>query len=274
MVTELHRTLRADTRQAMGLPFWLAVFGSGLCIVLDTVQDMRFALLGPREIVAQTGYCIQYFYFHSLVFGGVFCGYLLSILAAIPYAASYSRELQWRVMLYALPRSGRKNYYRSKLLVTVLSGGLAVSLGLLCIFLLLGLRLPITNEMNLFELQDMPYAGYLTIHGGLPYLAIVAYLLFLQGMLWAGFGLCLSAFLPNPYLAICSPMMLQFTLVELGRLLHLPMEHRLDLLLCGRAALGSDEQTLCLLTLLVLISVIVFSLVFSWRCERRLHDAS
>lgn len=274
METKRVHALRADLRQAFRQPFLLAVLGVSLCFVLDNVQDLGFVIHGDPELLKNSGICVQYFYFQAVFLGGVFCSYLLPILTAVPYAASYSLELQNRVLIYQITRGHKRSYFTNKVLATALSGGLAASLGSLLFMLALAVKIPIITPISLFEMQDFPYVGALSVHGGLPYLMIVVYLLFLSGALWSSAGLCISAFLPNPYLAVCSPMMLQFFLVELGRLLHLEHHQRLDMLLCGRSELHSDAFTLVLLTVAVCLLVTGFGIVFTKRCERRLENAS
>ena len=173
MEAKLLCALRADLRQAFSLPFFLSVFGVSLCFALDNLQDLKFIFSGHM--------CIQYYYFHAFCFGGVFCTYLLQILAAVPFAASYSEDVNHHILIYKVTRTGLRPHLMSKILASVLSGGLCISLGGLLFFLILGICLPVTSELNLFEMQDMPYAAYLSVRGGVPYLVIALFLLLLAG---------------------------------------------------------------------------------------------
>lgn len=274
MDTKRVHAFRADFRQAFRQPFVLAVLGVILCFILDNPHDFGFVVHGDPELLKHSEICVQYFYFHAVSFGGVFCSYLLPIVTAVPYAASYSQEFRHHLLIYQIVRCHKRVYFRNKILVTALSGGLTASLGGLLFMAMLAVKIPLTTPMNLFEMQDFPYAEALASHGGLPYMVIVVYLLFLSGALWSSAGLCISAYLPNPYLAICSPMMFQFFLVELSRLLHLENNQRLDMLLCARGSIISDTFTLPFVTIAVCLLVMGFGIVFTKRCERRLENAS
>lgn len=262
-------TLWPDLLQGFRLHFLLSVVGVFLCLVLDNGEFLRNSIHNPYADPYAEGstLCVLYFYFNAVSMGGVFSAYVIPILAAVPYAASYALEAENRMVIYKAVRAGNRSYFRSKILVSALTGGACTALGSLLFMGALSTYLPITTPAMLQSAQAFLYQQF----PGFPWVLI--YLAFLSGTLWAVSGMCISAFLPSPYLAMCFPMILQFLLVETGRLLVLPPEYRLDLLLNGRSGLGSDWGTLIFLTFFTFGAVILSGILFRKQCERSLQNA-
>lgn len=262
--------LRSNIRQGFGLSFLFAVAGIVICLCFDSWETLKATINNPLIYGEYANICVLYFYFNAISFGGVFSHYMLSILAALPFAANYSIEQQNGAVVYRILRSSKRNYCSTKILVSAISGGLTVCIGCLVFILALSTYLPLITSQKILELSDVPYAGTLSIGGGVPYFVISLYLAFLRGALYSSVGMCVSAFLPNPYIAVCSPMIFEFFLVECGRLLRLPAALRLDLILSARGTLFSDSATLVIVTIVILSIIILCFELFSARCERRL----
>lgn len=266
--------LRSDIRRGFGISFLVAVAGIVVCLCFDSLGTLGATINNPLIYGEYSTICVLYFYFNAISFGGVFCHYMLAILAALPFAASYSIEQQSDAVVYRILRSSKKNYCSTKILVSAISGGLAVTTGCLLFILALSTYLPLITPQKVLELSDFPYAYALRIRGGIPYFVIGLYLAFLRGALYSSVGMCVSAFLPNPYVAVCAPMIFEFFLVEIGRLLRLPAALRLDLILVARGTFISDSATLVIVTAVVFFIIILCFQLFSIRCERRLTHGS
>lgn len=266
--------LRSDIRQGFGISFLFAVAGIVICLCFDSWETLKATINNPLIYGEYSDICVLYFYFNAISFGGVFSHYMLSILAALPFAANYSIEQQNGAVVYRILRSSKRNYCSTKILVSAISGGLTVCIGCLLFILALSTYLPLITSQKVLELSAAPYAYALSIGGGVPYFVISLYLAFLRGALYSSVGMCVSAFLPNPYVAVCSPMIFEFFLVECGRLLRLPAALRLDLILSARGTLFSDSATLVIVTVVVLFIIILCFKLFSIRCERRLAYGS
>lgn len=262
--------LRSDIRQGFGISFLFAVAGIVICLCFDSWETLKATINNPLIYGEYATICVLYFYFNAISFGGVFSHYMLSILAALPFAANYSIEQQNGAVVYRILRSSKRNYCSTKILVSAICGGLTVCIGCLLFILALSTYLPLITSQKVLELSAVPYACTLSIGGGVPYFVISLYLAFLRGALYSSVGMCVSAFLPNPYIAVCSPMIFEFFLVECGRLLRLPAALRLDLILSARGTLFSDSATLVIVTVVVLSIIILCFKLFSARCERRL----
>lgn len=268
----IKNTVIADLRCGIRIPLLLAILGVALGFCFDNGQSLIQSTnrLGYPENAV---YSVHYFVFNAYSFGGVFSEYFIAILAAVPFAGNYSEEFQGRLSVYKMARCGKRTYTLSKFVAGAFWGGFSLFLGGLLLILTLSTYLPLVTEADLLEYQWIPFYDALTVGAGVPYFLIILYIMFLAGALWASIGLCVSAFFPNTYVAICSPFIVRFFFVQIGRLSKLPNSLRLDRLLSARATIGSDFFTLVLLHVIVFIIIVACSRLFRRRIERRMNDA-
>lgn len=260
--------LLADLRSAVNMRFPLAVAGVVLCFCLDNWETLKVIPYSRSGSL-----CVFYFFFNSYSFGGIFMSYFSCLLAALPFSARYSQEHQGGMNVYALFRCGKRNYAISKILVAGLSGGAVLFLGALIFILTLTNYLPIVTPSKLIDYQGLPYYNALASGEGWRYFFITLYLAFLSGTLYGCAGMAVSAFFPIPCVSICAPMVLNFIIVEFGRLARLPSGLRLDLLLKARGKISSDRLTLVLVTTAVFIICWAFYKFFLTRVCQRLEEA-
>lgn len=266
------RTVCADFKIGVGIPFLLAVLGVVLGFCFDNFESLRNDIGNPLIYVEGSVTCIMYYFFNSFSFGGVFTEYFAAIMAAIPFAANYCQEVEGGMSIYKVSRCGNRAYTRSKFLVASTLGGLTLFLGGLIFCLILGTYLPIVTPGKLFESEWIPFYHALATGNGAAYLAIVLYISFLGGALWGSIGLCASAYIPNSYVAVCAPFIFRFILVEIGRLLKLPNGLRIDRLLAARGTIYSDSVTLVVTTAVVLGLIYLCYRLFVGRIERRIWN--
>lgn len=227
-------------KRAFRVKFWLASLMVIAAISFDSWPTLITALsspLNPKGTIS-----VHYFYFNAVSFGGVFSRYLIAMLAAIPFSAEYIEE--YEMFPYILARTRTIRYGVSKMLSAALSGGLALAFGGLLFMLALSLKLPLITESRLLEMQWIPFYDLLISGNGISYFAVCIALMFLNGFLWGGAAMCISAYIPNKFVVIASPFVMSFLLVQICRLLRLNNNIRLDYLLTGRAWLGSTTATL------------------------------
>lgn len=269
----LKNTVMADLKCGIRIPLLLAILGVALGFCFDNGQSLIQSINNHLIYQKNSITSVHYYVFNAYSFGGVFSEYFITILAAVPFAGSYSEELQGRLSAYKVARCGKRTYALSKFIVGAFMGGVSLFLGGLVLILTLSTYLPLVTELDLVEHQWMPFYGALTVGAGVPYFLIILYIMFLAGALWASVGLCVSAFLPNTYVAICSPFIVRFLFVQIGRLSKLPNGFRLDRLLSARATIGSDSLTLVLMAVIVFVMIVVCYKLFRRRIERRMNDA-
>ena len=268
------RTFLADLRMGLRPRFLLSILGVVLCFWFDNMEGLRHGIRNHMIDVENSVNCVMYYFFNSYSFGGVFSQYIAPMLAVIPLACSYCTEKQGRMALYKITRCGKKAYVRSKFLGASLLGGTTLLAGGTLFVLALRSFLPIVTPQKILESDWIPYYRALITGDGSAYLVIVLYLSFLSGSLWSSVGLCVSAFFPSTYAAICAPFVLGFFLCQGGRLLHLPAYLRLDMLLSARGTLYSDSVTLLITTAAVFGIICLMQRIFRIRIERGMQDAS
>lgn len=265
--------LFSDIKRSTGVFFWLAIFAVALCILLDSWGTFVNSIGNPLIYHEKSGICVQYFYFEAVSFGGVFSQYFSAILAAIP-AVRYCLEHNNNVVIYKMLRSNLKNYATSKMLVAALCGGGILFLGRLLAVLGLSTYMPWITLTRTQEMKNFPYYDGLLQNNALGYFIAVLYLSFLSGALWGSFAMCVSAFFPNPYVTVCSPIFINFFLVECGRLLDLSPALRLDMILNARGLFLSDSVTLLVATLAVVMLTLVNFRIFQKRVVNRIENAA
>ena len=265
-------TIQADLKLGLRLPFLLSILGVFMGVCFDNWESLRHSVYVPTQYHENSVTCVMYYFFNSFSFGGVFSDYFATIMAAIPFASNYCQETAGGMTIYKISRCGSRAYVRSKILVASLLGGLTLFIGGLIFTVILGTYLPIVTPGKLFESQWIPFYHALTIGNGIPYMAIVLYISFLGGALWASVGLCASAYFPSRYVAVCAPFIFRFVLTQIGRLLKLPNGLRLELLLCARGTIYSDTVTLIATTAAVAFLIFVCYRLFAKRMERSIWN--
>lgn len=266
------RTIQADFKLGLKLPFLLSILGVFLGFCFDNWESLRSFIRSSKQYGENSVQCVMYYFFNSFSYGGVFSNYFATIMAAIPFATNYCQETEGGMSIYKISRCGSSVYVQSKFLVASLLGGLTLFLGGLIFSALLGIYLPIVTPGKLFESQWVPYFQALNTGNGILYMVIVLYISFWGGCLWASVGLCASAYFPSRYVAICAPFIFRFVLTQIGRLLKLPNGLRLELLLCARGTIYSDSVTLIVTTAAVLLLIFVCYRLFTRRIERSIWN--
>ena len=266
-------TFLSDAREAIHYPFFLAILGCTLCFCMDNWEDLIASIHSPNLYDEYSTTCVLYFVFNSFSFGGVFVRYLSCLLATLPFALNYSYEYQGEMAIYKIARCGMKSYSCSKILMASLTGGMTMMLGGLLFVLGISTYLPLVAPNKLIQFQGLPYFEALEIGNGALYFVIILYLCFLTGTLSGCIGMCVSSYIPNPYIAACTPMMARFLLVELGRLSRISNNLRLDMMLVARGIFYSEKITLLLLSCFVIIVICSCYKLFFHRIKGNVEEA-
>lgn len=140
---------------------------------------------------------------------------LVVIFAAIPFAASFCSDWNCQYIKPVVIRSGVRKYTWSKVTICFISAFLTVFVGLIIFILLLSLKMPILPVENIQDSVVAPFAPLAT--GPLPILYILArvFVFSLAAALWSVVGLAISAYIPNRFVAIASPVIASYLLEEL-----------------------------------------------------------
>jgi hypothetical protein len=251
-------------RQVLSTRLIFIILGIAFSICLDTWDQIPF--LWKAE---DTAIDVRYYWFNSYNYGGVYSPCFMPMLVVAVYATSYCKEYLSKMDCLLIGRIGCIKYGMSKIVVTLFSSGMTVCLGGGLFILIASLFKPLYNSNRDAEAIGFPYFKYLKLGNGLAYFIIVLYLAFLIGVLWSIVALTVSAFITNSYIIIATPFLFSFFLSRIYVLLQTPNHLRLDYWLYGLSRFSSDEMTLLLSTIMVILIVIICSIIFCKQIERR-----
>ena len=185
-------------RAFTGWPFALTVLGAMVCVLAGAFSDV-FDVIG-------NGVCMLFYHRNVMLraLEGDVMLFAVPILAAVPFAASFADDVRSGFLKSYLTRTSVDGYLAGKGLGTILSGGLAVALGIIAAFCALFLVL------SPFEFMGNAPASSL-----IPRILMRTLLYFLSGCFWAGVGLIASALSLNVYLAYAFPFISYYLLIIL-----------------------------------------------------------
>lgn len=251
--------LKADAKRAFG--GWLLL--SVLLYFLTRCADVLFDLKDTGSNAMMT----------FLFCGAVTPVYAVSsVIACLPFATGFLRDWHSGLAVSMQLRCGRRKFLMSKVLCTLLSGGLALSGATVLFALLVNLRLS-HDYSNVAEIiAEVTYYDISLGFGTaqlIRYYAAAAALEFLAGMFYASIGLVFSAFIPNTSLTLCAVIVAYRVIKELAFLM--PAQWMVPIWL----QIGSVELDMAH-TLLAAVGVlgggsILLSVVFWIRASRRLR---
>ncbi len=145
-------------------------------------------------------------------------GYLpfASIFPTLPYAFSYLEEKNSGYIKHIVSRVGFRKYKINKIFFTALSGGLAVAIPCLVLFIMLScMGAEVSDAHYPYMFADSQYAPYLYVWGGRFVLLLKLIIIFLFGCGWGLMALLVSLIVQNRYMAFIIP----FAIYQLGWML-------------------------------------------------------
>lgn len=158
---------------------------------------------------------------------------ILIILPSIPYSYCYIAEHNSNSSKYWISRCGVREYASSKFISAVLSGMFVFILSMVFIVFISLHYKPLWIELTPEELAES-YSDYekMMMQYRAPVLRLVLTILHmaLSAALSAGIAFCISAIVPNLFIAIMLPTLLDFAYLRLHNLLPIPLwmdEHAL-----------------------------------------------
>lgn len=213
-----------------------------------------------------------YLYYVSCIMA--FSGFSIfaCIFASLPSSVSFCEEYNSGYLPFILHRSGFKRYWCSKFFGVGTVGGLTLLIPTLIIFLLIIIfshpESADIKHIYSFEFWDLStvWAKYVTIGGGLPIMGMKLILIFVYGFLWALVPIAISTWLPNRYVTLIAPYVIN---ESVSMLLPKSMFNPLYLLRCDFHLPGLTFE----LALLIQFSYIALTaVVFYFGLKRRIPD--
>ncbi|MBQ1389849.1 MAG: hypothetical protein IIY78_09520, partial [Clostridia bacterium] len=193
------RTVISEIRRAVtGRPFVLASLGTAVCVFVGAFSDV-FAVftVGGDMFGAHRVILLNALKSNVMLLA-------VPILAAIPFSSSFAEDKRSGFLKQYLTRTDTDSYLWGKGAASMLSGGLAIVIGILAAFFVLFL-----------VLSPVEYFGQRAVVSLMPKVLKYSILFFLCGCLWAGLGLIASALFNNVYLAYAAPFISCYLLIIL-----------------------------------------------------------
>lgn len=245
------------------------------------ISSLAISLL----MFADNGNCIYYAlvdqeasiylcFFNTIVYTGMFGTYLASILTAIPHARSYLYEKRAGSSETLIYRCGIQKYAISRFLSSITSGGLCLALAYSIFIFILALRVPFVSEQDMisgldyFPYVEMSYEGNAWIH-----IILIIYYGFLTGLLLNAPAVLASAFTDNDFLIISTPFVMKFLLVQIFRILGVPVNFRFDYWLYMRRIYLSYFCTFILTNIFVIVMISLAGAIFVIKLKGGLRSA-
>ena len=158
---------------------------------------------------------------------------LVLAIAAVAYAWSYCHDRSSGFFLQAVERVGLPAYGAARAIAVAVSAFLAAVAALAAFLLLLAaLRLP---EPDLHDLRDgIAYLDLVARGKPMLYFTVRIVIIGLACSFAAEFGLMVTAFFPNAYVAILSPILLYYLQEILWKLIHMEIRWYLVRVIFGQ----------------------------------------
>lgn len=208
-ITDLNRSLKS-------WGFAVGVIGMAVSVFLGALEQLLPVFQG--QYVVTEGFTVQLM-FTALSSDIVLL--LVPILCAIPFTTAFLDDYKSRFIRKYLPRVGRRTYVSAKVVTTAISGGLALSSGVILAFsILLLLFIPMEvpeekTEILGYEVQVADKDVDIQPQQNLVEFMKRSFLFFLSGCFWSLIGGVFATLTMSKYAAYASPFILYYVLVIL-----------------------------------------------------------
>lgn len=230
------RTLQTDLERAFTSPgFVIAILGTIIALLAGGFTGLWVDM----ELVQKEG--LSYGYHWQLLNKGLVSEaftFALPILATLGFGGAYLEEMKSGYYKFSIPRCGRRRFVFTKVLVSFLSGGVSVWLGVIFTALLeWAIYAPMEQSMETAlmtgKVSDILYAfadGAIRLEGGGIYgvtmeqaahsnmiLALLQWsaLVFLAGATWASLSCLFAILYQNRYMAYGAAFLISYLIIIL-----------------------------------------------------------
>ena len=205
---ELYRALRSRT-------FLLAIIIGVVALAFGLYQYASFLITNPEYASINPPFFYNA-YDATIWAQQSIIGLIVPVVAVLPFADSLVLDRTSGYLRSVLTRTSYKRYLGAKFMACMLSGGVAVALPLLLLFMCANVIFP--RGLNLVEEQQRilsdphtlgPFGALYRTAPDLYILALVG-LAFVFGATYATFGLSISIFATNRYVVLATPWLVYF----------------------------------------------------------------
>lgn len=240
--------------------FYLATLGvSALCFI------------SIWQYYADYGQYGSVYYYLDLFIGLTMFKKLVVLFAAVPYSASFCSDWNCQYIKPIVIRSGLRKYILSKITTCFITAFLVVFLGVMLFSVLLSLRIPIYPDTNLENYIKRPFEPLFYSPLPILYLIIRVFVFSLASALWSVLGLSISAYIPNRFVAIATPVIASYLLEEASQFL--PVWLNIYLLTRADNVINKGPLISFLYFCIIFASLAALAgLIFAYQAERRIRN--
>lgn len=207
---------------------------------------------------------------------------MLVLCCVIPYTSSFCSDWNSKYICSIRIRTSTDKYSVSRVVSCAISGGLAIAMGILLFILILSFKYPLVDinggmfQSYIMELEyNTEYQScllpLLVNENYIAFYALSIYLIFLFGAFWSVVGLCISALIPNIFVALCSPFILYFLQGIL--LKNVPNQYNASYITKGDFNIGAGVVgNMIFVTFYMSVLIAIFGAIFTCIVKRRIYD--
>lgn len=188
------------------------------------------------------------------------------LAAALPFAANFADEWNSKIVVNCITRKNTIWYTCSNVAACFVSAFAVIFAGMMIFVLIQSMRVPLYDDTNPL------YGSYAPlIADGHPVIALTlqAFVYASSCAMWSVMGLTVSAFLPNKYVAICSPFVFSYIVERFTS--NIPGRFSLAVLPYSR--LSDDPIFVFLWSNFIFIAVsAVCGVIFTLKVKRRVEN--
>lgn len=194
---------------------------------------------------------------------------LVVIFAAVPFTANFSDEWKTNITISCVARKGIKKYAVSNVLLCAVTAFLAVFLGMVLYMLVMSVFTEFDSpDMNTHS--GFPYYEFLNNGPRWLYPVTRIFIFSVSCSMWCAVGLMLSAFIPNKYVAVCSPVVASYAIERIT--IQFPVQLNLHSLSLSVPLIHNSFITF-IYTILIFMGIsVVCGLVFYYILRKRVQN--
>lgn len=171
---------------------------------------------------------VLYLLVNALTGSGSFM-FILCIAPIFPYGISFVSDMEDKAFSFWIIRTGVKKYGISKFITSVIAGFLTVGAGIYFFSLIMSIFFPLFTDIPSGDTYTM------LLKDNKPWIYILATAIHysLSGALFAGLAMAVSAFIPNKFSVIITPIVIYFLTLRVTAQFSLPAFLKPNILVQG-----------------------------------------
>ncbi|MGN0619481.1 MAG: hypothetical protein ACI4J7_10735 [Ruminiclostridium sp.] len=195
---------------------------------------------------------------------------LITLFSSIPFTMRFCSELRSGITSSVIARSSKKSYIRVHAVLCFIFAFITAFIGIVFCVGVLGIFFPIGADRT--ELYDYGYWILLNKNStAWQYILATAFHFSLSVGMWSLSGIALSAFFPDPFIALCTPVVMSYVL----EFVSMEIDFLPDLwnLSVSNAGTGITDNIIIeslYITTVFAVMALIFAELFCFAAKRRL----